>query len=1312
MRISRTYIAVSILSVMILTASLAWLLPARLSDPKVQVVPAAFAVTSGSSDDSPLSAPAVRSPSTPFALPGESFTRHLAADSVLRTFGPDRVISDTSDAETSARGNATPSEINQPASDDAFSSSTADGVPVTNSVASTVPPASRLVHAGFESSPQDRRRQAVPSTASDDLSISGYPLFQNYVPDDYGPNLPSQNWAITQDDRGIVYVGNPAGVLAYDGASWRLIPTENQTLVHTVFRDSTGRIYVGAYGEIGYLAPDASGTTRFVSFDKEIPARFRDFGHTWSGVATSSGVYFQTRRAIYRWNGEQMDVWTTSEGARFYKMFSVRDTVYVARENVGLHYFDDGNLRPLPSGERFANTTVTTVLPRGGDELLIGTVASELFILRGTNLERFETQADAFLQSNELYTATVLPDRSYAFATLWGGVVITDHNGRTERVLDKQTGLIGDDVKALYVDRQDGLWMAYESGIARVEVMVPISVFDERTGLDGIALSITRHDGDLHIGTTSGVFRLRRKTGTDGTVRPEFDRVSQLRAQAFALLSHPQGLLVATDRGVFQFRDGGAYSIGESRTAYGLHASRHTDGLIYVGYIDGVGSMRYAEGRWRSLPPVSGLDCGIFFLEEDDRGDLWAASAYGGLWNISTSDGLRNQLSVTQIAEEGQRPQHVFRMAYLDQGGLRVVSRNGVARPQHDETERITLELDTSITHRLPPDAGRVLNLTSAPDGDLWVTAETETYRLHQEENDYNVHVPFAYVPEFSAYSSRAEPGGRFWVVGEEGVVAHRPIPNVRPRAAVQTLIRGVSLIRSDSVLFGGTDVRDAPLAPVERPVDQIPVDRIKDLNTMSAVASSLSDKPSRGRASAETAPSEKGPSEQAPSEQVQTVSLQEPTTVGARGPIPHALAASPDSAQTGRRARQSRSTIDIPYEENALRIQFAAPGFGQEQHVQYQYRLAGLDTYSLTGFDDEWSSWSQETRKEYTNLPPGTYRFEVRARNPRIWMASPASFAFRILPPWYRTVWAYALYALLMGGIVFSAVQLRSQQLAKRAQQLEAVIMRRTAEVKEQTRQLEVYNTELVRSNEVLQETVEEKSKLLGVAAHDLKNPLFGIRALSEVLLERDSIDENVHRKLDLIRSSADETLKLINDLLASAASSAQAQAEMEVIDAGALAEWVVHSFQHQADRKDQRLACSVPSTPCIVEADKRKLREAMNNLISNAIKYSPHGAPILARVNRDGDTVYFSVEDRGPGLSRDDQQRLFAPFQRLTPEPTGDEGSSGLGLYIVKQIAELHDGDVTVETEVGEGSTFTLELPAASSGPRRSFSGNGAGA
>lgn len=200
---------------------------------------------------------------------------------------------------------------------------------------------------------QTPRSSVQPIDRDDD--IAGYPLFRNYSPEDYGPDLPSQNWSVTQDDRGIIYVGNLAGVLSYDGATWRLIPTKNQTLVRSVFRDSTGRIYVGAYGEIGYLSPDATGTTRFVSLERKIPEAHRNFGQVLSGVAVESGVYFQTRRAIYRWDGSSVDVWTTTDEARFYKIFSVRDIVYVARENIGLHRIVNGQLEQIP-GESDSRT--------------------------------------------------------------------------------------------------------------------------------------------------------------------------------------------------------------------------------------------------------------------------------------------------------------------------------------------------------------------------------------------------------------------------------------------------------------------------------------------------------------------------------------------------------------------------------------------------------------------------------------------------------------------------------------------------------------------------------------------------------------------------------------------------------------------------------------------------------------------------------------------------------------------------------------------------------------------------------------------
>ncbi len=308
-----------------------------------------------------------------------------------------------------------------------------------------------------------------------------------------------------------------------------------------------------------------------------------------------------------------------------------------------------------------------------------------------------------------------------------------------------------------------------------------------------------------------------------------------------------------------------------------------------------------------------------------------------------------------------------------------------------------------------------------------------------------------------------------------------------------------------------------------------------------------------------------------------------------------------------------------------------------------------------------------------------------------------PVQDGMRAAPPWYRGPWAVGAAGVGIAGLVALLVRWRTQALERRRKELEETVAERTREGQRRKRQLEVYNRELLRTNEALRQTIEEKSRLLGMAAHDLKNPLFGIRALSEIVLETGGLPEKTERKLTLIRDSADDTLRLIEDLLTTAATSEQTERAHQEVDLAALAQWVVRSFDPQADRKDQTLSCDVQTdAPCVVEGDKRKLREAVANLVSNALKYSPPGAEVEVHVDRGDDQVQVAVVDSGPGLSETDQQRLFAPFQRLSAEPTGGEGSSGLGLYIVKQIIDMHEGTVDVVTELGEGSTFTLLLPA----------------
>ena len=226
----------------------------------------------------------------------------------------------------------------------------------------------------------------------------------------------------------------------------------------------------------------------------------------------------------------------------------------------------------------------------------------------------------------------------------------------------------------------------------------------------------------------------------------------------------------------------------------------------------------------------------------------------------------------------------------------------------------------------------------------------------------------------------------------------------------------------------------------------------------------------------------------------------------------------------------------------------------------------------------------------------------------------------------------------------------------------------------------------------------MSKDARQLSAVLHELKNPILAIERLSDILLEKERLSNDAERKVQLIHTSAKEASGYLEELDFSSPPVLAESFTFEPVDVAALAEQVVESFQPHAEYKDQELRRADFADEAVVIGDKVRLLEAMKNIVNNALKYSPHGETVEVRVVQSEGEVQFAVSDSGPGLDEEDLDRLFKPFQRLAQQPTDGEVSLGLGLYLVKEIIGRHDGEVDVETVEGEGSTFTLILPAAS--------------
>ncbi len=793
---------------------------------------------------------------------------------------------------------------------------------------------------------------------------AGLPHLRNYTPKEYSGD--AQNWSITQDQRGVMYFGNYTGVLEYDGVNWRLMRVKNGSVVRALDRDARGTIYVGAGGELGYLAPDAFGQLQYVSLCDSIPQEHRAFADIAKVHATSAGVYFQALDWLFRWSHSRMRVWKPV--SPFHLSFVVRDHFYIRQPNVGLLQMRGDSLHLAPGGEVFSDLRIYAMLPFAEDKILIGTRERGLFIYDGRTVAPFFTEADAFLLEHQLYHGAALAGGNFAFATLRGGVVIIDHTGKLLQVLDKSTGLLDNNVWFVAADREQGLWLALNNGLARVATPAPLSLYDERSGLGGSVEATVRHRGVIYVATHQGVFYLQpAQVKTTAFAHASFQPILGIAEQSWALLANDTTLFAATKKGVYEIKGTKAELLrASSGHSYALLRSQKDRTRIYIGLESGLAALRWnaATRSWQDDGEISGVAAEVRDLVETANGVLWLGTRTDGYVRVDFSRGFQHNPQIEILGVQHGLPEDHGWVTVAVWGEREAfVTSKGIFR--FDETARRFIP-DSTLGAAYANGSRNTGEAAADRKQNFWLQSGSGANRqigmaARQANGNYAwQYTPFARLTDFNVwniYLEEHESNGResAWFGGPEGLVRYAPEVPKTYAVNFSALLRRVSTINSDSVIYGGAGTTENEAAPSPR----------------------------------------------------------------------------------------------IAYANNALRFEFSAPSFEDETANQFQYLLEG--------FDQNWSAWTQETKKDYTNISEGSYRFHVRAKNLYEQASTEASYGFEILPPWYRAWWAYVFYVATFAFVAYGSVKYRTRQLEQRSRKLEATVQERTAELAKQKNNIEL---------------------------------------------------------------------------------------------------------------------------------------------------------------------------------------------------------------------------------------------------------------
>lgn len=381
------------------------------------------------------------------------------------------------------------------------------------------------------------------------------------------------------------------------------------------------------------------------------------------------------------------------------------------------------------------------------------------------------------------------------------------------------------------------------------------------------------------------------------------------------------------------------------------------------------------------------------------------------------------------------------------------------------------------------------------------------------------------------------------------------------------------------------------------------------------------------------------------------------------------------------------------------LRFEFGATSYEQLDGPTHNWDHPRQYRWRLDGVDDGWTDWTTEAQADYTGLPPGTHTFRVQARNLYRTIGTEAQIALTILPPWYRTWWAYGLYGLAALLLVGGAVQWRTRRLRKRQQVLEQTVAERTEEIEQQKDRLEA-------QAERLQELDEAKSRFFVNVSHEFRTPLTLIEGPLREARDRlrrladDGTLADVADHLDAAERNTARLQRLVDHLLGLARLEAGTyELDARPTDLASEVARITRQFEPLAERHGLSLSVDGEEAPSggepPVYADREALERVLSNLLSNAIKFTPEGGRVEVTVTEHADGVSIAVSDTGPGISETQRAAIFERFRQVDDTSTRTQEGVGIGLSLTQNLVDLHGGTLDLATTVGEGSTFTMHLP-----------------
>ncbi|MGH1373810.1 MAG: two-component regulator propeller domain-containing protein [Cellvibrionaceae bacterium] len=1033
-------------------------------------------------------------------------------------------------------------------------------------------------------------------------------------------------FSIEQDTTGFIWFGTRNGLNRFDGYQFRHYMSEQglpSSFIWSVVRDGES-LWLGTQG--GGLVkrlPSGEFVTYPTSEIRSLPAETSLNDSSQPDPATTRPS--SERRAPLTSQHSPVKVIVDIE-------LSVKGGLWLATQDAGLQYFDKQTQQFTRHGEGLGDS-IWSVMEDSSGSLWVGSAEQGLF--------RFDTQADRWTQyrksagdinslsHNSVWKVLEDSTRTIWVATFGGGLNRLDtRTGEFTHYrldVDDPESLSNDFVWTIFEDRQGRLWVGTNGGL---------NLFDRKTEtfsrfLLGQEIKSIFEDssGILWVGTYyGGVFKLDEKRNKFNLMRHQLGGADSLASD--------------TVNGLWQEDDGTLWVVGD-----GGGVSR----------IDGSDkSVRYFQHDPQDPASISNNHpMNIMRLR---NGDYLLGNYSGGMNRFNPNTEVFTRYLPDTKNESSISDDTVFDIVEDEQGRVWVGTWRGGLNQYHPETGEFSIyRHDPNNPESLADDYVQVLLADS--HNRLWVgTASAGLQRFYPEENRFQSFKHDSSDPSSIShnhvYSLTERKDGKLWVGTEHGGLnLFDPVLGtfehfIDSQNYLQTAILGILDDERGHLWLSTRDglLRFNPETGFAQRYDEGDGVQSREFIAGSEL---------------------KGREGYLYFGGVGGLNFFRPQKVENNQFVPPVVITKLSVLQSQNERDiyvDQQQTITLDFDDQPFALDFSALSYSRSEQNRYRYKLEGVDR--------SWLSNSADHRAVYHRVGPGNYEFKVRgANNDGVWNAIPATLTIIVKPPWWLSLWAYLLYALVICVLAFFYWGWRHRTL--------------TAE----------------RDRDVAQRSEQAKQEFLAKMSHEIRTPLSGMLGMSE-LLERTSLDFTQKHYVKSQISAGHSLLKIINDILEfSKIEANKLQLMQKPFSLRRLLNDLIDLFQIETERREISLTLNYSeSVPDQFWGDPVRVRQVLSNLIGNAVKFTEEGGVWIevtaTRIGESMADLVIEVKDSGIGIEPQKLQSVFGQFYQANSDIQHNYGGTGLGLSISRQLVELMDGSMTLQSQYGVGTTAKIEV------------------